>query len=66
MDGAKPLPSPTTSGKILLKRDGNLMVEPSLYKSTLGALQYVIMTRPNISYVVSKLSQFLQNPTDVH
>ena len=66
MDGAKPLPSPNTSGKILSKRDENLMAEPLLHASTIEALQYVTMTRPNISYMVSKLSQFLQNPTDVH
>ncbi|KAL6315474.1 hypothetical protein AAG906_000766 [Vitis piasezkii] len=54
MDGAKPLPSPTTSGKILSKRDENLMAEPLLYGSTIEALQYVTMTRPNISYMSSK------------
>ena len=66
MDEAKPLPFPATLGKILSKRDGDLMVEPSLYRSIIGALQYVTMTRPDISYMVSKLSQFLKNPIDVH
>ena len=49
MDGAKPLPSPTCLGKILSKRDGNLMAEPSLYRSTIGVLQYVTLTHPDIS-----------------
>lgn len=66
MDEAKPLPTSATSGKILSKRDGDLMAEPSIYRRTIGALQYVTMTRPNITYIVSKLSQFLQNPTNVH
>ena len=66
MDEAKPLPTSATSGKILSKRDGDLMAEPSIYRRTIGALQYVTMTRPNIAYMVSKLSQFLQNPTNVH
>ena len=66
MDEAKPLTFPATLGKILSKRDGDLMVEPVLYRNIIGALQYVTMTRPDISYMVSKLSQFLQNPIDVH
>ena len=59
MDEAKHLPFPATLGKILSKRDGDLMVEPSFYKSIIGALKYVTMTRPDISYMASKLSQFL-------
>lgn len=36
------------------------------YRSTVGALQYVVITRPEIAYVVSKVSQFLQQPIDKH
>ena len=37
-----------------------------VYRVTNGALQYSIMTRPNISFAVSKLSQYLQDPTIEH
>ena len=63
---AKPLPTPTISRKVLSKSDGDPMDNPTMYRSTVGALQYVTITRPDISYMVSKLSQFLQSPTEIH
>lgn len=59
MDGATPLSTPASSGKLLSKRDGDLVAEPSLNRSTIRTLQYVTMTSLDISYMVSKQSQFL-------
>jgi histone deacetylase 1/2 len=36
------------------------------YRSTVGALQYLTLTRPDISFSVNKVCQFLQTPTDMH
>lgn len=36
------------------------------YRSTVGALQYLTMTRPDISFAVNRVCQFMQAPTNVH
>ena len=65
MDAAKPLPTLAISGKVLFKSDGDPMDNSTMYRSTIGALQYVTITRPDISYMVRKLSQFLQSPIEI-
>jgi hypothetical protein len=42
--------------------EGEIFVDPTLYKSTLGTLQYLCITRPDISFCVNKLSQFMHKP----
>ena len=38
-------------------------VDATLFRSIVGALQYLTFTRPNITFVVNKVSQFLSSPT---
>ncbi|XP_035837485.1 uncharacterized mitochondrial protein AtMg00810-like [Helianthus annuus] len=40
--------------------------DPTLYRSLVGALQYLTITRPDISYAVNQASQHLQAPTTSH
>lgn len=37
-----------------------------MYHNTIGALQYLAITHPDIAFAVNKASQFLQDPRDVH
>ena len=39
--------------------DGELLSEPTEYRSIDGALQHLIMSRPNIAYAVNLVSQFM-------
>ena len=39
---------------------------PSLYKSLVGSLVYLIVTRPDISYAVHQVSQYLSAPQLTH
>ena len=36
------------------------------YRQLIGSLIYLITTRPDLSYVVSVLSRFMQEPLDNH
>jgi hypothetical protein len=36
------------------------------YRSIVGALQYLTLTRPDISFAVNKVCQFLHSPTTIH
>ena len=40
--------------------------DSSQYRSLVGALQYFTLTRPDISFVVNKVCQFLHEPTTTH
>ncbi|KAH9782940.1 retrovirus-related pol polyprotein from transposon RE2 [Citrus sinensis] len=45
---------------------GQEFEEPALYRSIVGGLQYLILTRSDIAYSVHKLSQYLNTPTLQH
>ncbi|GAA0168689.1 hypothetical protein LIER_40613 [Lithospermum erythrorhizon] len=36
------------------------------YRSLVGALQYLSITRPDITYAVNSTSQFIHSPTEFH
>ncbi|KAK6120654.1 hypothetical protein DH2020_045604 [Rehmannia glutinosa] len=66
MLGCKPSPTPIATGQKLSLLDSKLFDHPSLYRSVIGTLQYLTLTRPDIAFTVNKLSQFLHQPTVNH
>jgi hypothetical protein len=48
------------------KDKGDLLDDPILYKSLVGSLIYLTTTRPNISYVVHQVSQFMSSPRHLY
>jgi len=66
MTGAKLAPTPYISGAKLSKFSGDPLTDPTEYRSMVGALQYLTLTRPDISYNVNQLCQFLHCPTNIH
>ncbi|XP_059070464.1 uncharacterized mitochondrial protein AtMg00810-like [Cryptomeria japonica] len=66
MDGAKPVRTPICSQEKLSKFTGSAFSDPTLYRSVVGALQYLTLTRPDITFAVNKVCQFMQQPTDDH
>ncbi|KAK6152772.1 hypothetical protein DH2020_012411 [Rehmannia glutinosa] len=66
MANCKPCHTPCCPSIKLSLHDSPAFEHPSLYRSLIGALQYLTMTRPDISFAVNKLSQFLHSPTINH
>jgi len=66
MTTAKAQPTPMLS-TLRLQQDGSTVVSnATLYRSVVGALQYILITRPDLSYVLNKACQFKHNPQDHH
>jgi hypothetical protein len=66
MLGAKPISSPMSSSTSLSAFSGAPFSDPSLYRSIVGSLQYLSLTRPDVSYAVNKVCQFMHRPTVLH
>ncbi|KAI5337531.1 hypothetical protein L3X38_016802 [Prunus dulcis] len=62
----KPATTPTASKTSLSSSHGSPLLDPTPYRQLVGALQYLTFTRPDISYAVQHVSQFMGSPTDVH
>lgn len=65
MGSIKPYNSPLTHSQMLSKLEGEAFEDPTLYKRVIRALHDITLTRPDISYIVNKLSQFLQYHTTI-
>ncbi|KAL4560332.1 hypothetical protein LXL04_032482 [Taraxacum kok-saghyz] len=66
MDGAKEVATPLNPSVTLSLHDGSANTDPTPYRKLVGSLQYLAFTRPDISFAVNKLSQFMHAPTDTH
>ena len=62
---SKPIHTPMVVSQHL-SIDGPLFSDHRLYRSLVGALQYLTITRPDISHVINSINQFLHSPTEDH
>jgi hypothetical protein len=53
MDLVKPISTPMSSSTILSKFEGSTITDPTLYRSTIGLLQYLSLTQPDIAFAVN-------------
>lgn len=58
--------TPMASTTRLSKTGSTPVGQPHRYRSLVGALQYITLTRPEIAYSVNKVCQFLSAPLDTH
>jgi hypothetical protein len=64
--GCKPVDTPMLPTRKLLLEDGDPMKDPERYRRLIGKLNYLTVTRPDISFTVSVLSQFMAAPYTGH
>ena len=66
MSNAKPVYLPMDPNVSLSHEDGELLSAPNKYRRLVDKLIYLTITRPDITYTVQVLSQFMQAPTTTH
>jgi histone deacetylase 1/2 len=68
MVGCKAAPTPLSSSEPLSLHEGTPLGpdDSTQYRSIVGALQYLTLTRPDLAFSVNKVCQYLHAPTTVH
>lgn len=68
MSKCKPVSTPLSTSEKLSLHQGSLLGphDATQYRSIVGALQYLTLTRPDIAFPVNKVCQFLHAPTTEH
>lgn len=66
MTKARSVHTPMITSSLLSKDEGEPLADPTEYHSIAGALQYIVLTRPDIAYAVNRVCQFMHAPTTLH
>ena len=68
MENCKVSTTPMSSSEKISKDSGTPLSQDdsTKYRSLVGALQYLTLTRPDISFAVNRVCQFLHAPTTAH
>ncbi|XP_069147146.1 uncharacterized mitochondrial protein AtMg00810-like [Solanum lycopersicum] len=63
MHRCKPLVKPMSTSIKIHRNDSPPFNDSSLYRQIVEALQYLSLIRPDLSFVVNKVRQFIHNPS---
>ncbi|XP_019057758.1 PREDICTED: uncharacterized protein LOC109116562 [Tarenaya hassleriana] len=66
MLACKPRASPMDTKEKIQSDSGEPLSNPTLYRKLVGKLIYLSVTRPDISFTVQRLSQFMSDPRTAH
>jgi hypothetical protein len=66
MDHCNSVHNPAVPGFKLTKDEGGVKVDSTLYKQIVGSLMYLTATRPDLMFIVSLISRYMESPTESH
>ncbi|XP_042486100.1 uncharacterized mitochondrial protein AtMg00810-like [Macadamia integrifolia] len=66
MTDCKPVTMPMATTSVASSLGGVLLLDPTRYRSIVGALQYITLTRPDVAYSVNRACQFMHAPSEDH
>ncbi|KAM1055587.1 hypothetical protein PS2_028857 [Malus domestica] len=66
MTDCKPTSTPATAGRRLSLHEGEPLSDATEFRSVVGALQYLLFTRPDIAFAVNQVCQYMHSPTTTH
>ena len=66
LSNAKPISSPMTTIANLALGDSAMFADPVKYRKIVATLQYVTSSRPDITFAVNKVCQFMHSPPENH
>jgi len=66
LQSANPVDTPLEVNVKYHRDDGDLLHDPLLYRQLVGSLNYLTITRPDISFAVQQVSQFMHSPRHLH
>jgi hypothetical protein len=66
MKGCKPISIPLEQNVKLSVDEGDLVQDTTMYKHIVGSLIFMTITRPDLSYAVGMVGQFMQTPRKPH
>lgn len=66
MTSCRPSKFPMEQNCNLMINDNDLAIDATRYRRLLGRLLYLTVTRPDITYAINTLCQYMSNPKQVH
>ncbi|CAL8176432.1 unnamed protein product [Prunus armeniaca] len=63
---SNPVLNPIVLGCKLLRDEDGVKVDSTIYKQIMGSLMYLTTIRPDMKFVVSLISRYMSNPTELH